>query len=67
MTAVGVADRRAPLVTIGVAVVAVLAASLGLLVPGDASRVASAVGAASVLAIAFLALADAQRSWRSAS
>ena len=55
MTAIGLADRRAPLVTIGIAIVAVLVASLGLLVPGDASRVASAAGAASVLALAFLA------------
>ena len=55
MTAIGIADRRAPLVTIGVAIVAVLAASLGLLVPGDASRVAAAAGATSVLAVAFLA------------
>jgi hypothetical protein len=54
VTAVGAADRRAPLVTLGVAVIAVFAASLGLLVPSDASRVASAAGAASVLAIAFL-------------
>jgi hypothetical protein len=55
MTAIGIADRRAPLVTIGVAILAVLAASLGLLVPGDASRVAAAAGATSVLAIAFIA------------
>ena len=54
MTAVGTADRRAPLVTLAVAIIAVFAASLGLLVPGDASRVASAIGAASVLALAFL-------------
>ena len=48
MTAVGTADRRAPLLTLAVAVIAVFAAALGLLVPGDASRVASAIGAASV-------------------
>jgi len=54
VTAAGIADRRGPLLTLAVAVIAVFAASLGLLVPGDASRVASAVGAASVLAIAFL-------------
>jgi hypothetical protein len=54
VTVVGVADRRAPLLTIGIAVLAVLAASLGLLVPGDASRLAAAAAATAVLAVAFL-------------